>query len=212
MFILDRHGAWSFDPDGDFDDLGPGETRTTSLTYAVSDGTDTSTATLTVTVSGVNEAPVLVDNQVGLTSPSQTLTVERYTQATTLTVPDGNGRTRTFTGNAGLLVGATDANGDTLSITRAGPSEANQRDFGASASVESFAGGNGGDRFVIFRNGTWQYQTGSAFSGLSYGEVRTATAWYTVSDGRGGTATASLTVYISPPNNAAGGGRRYGPH
>ena len=43
-----------------FDDLAAGETRTSAVSYHLSDGQgSTSTATLTVTVTGVNDAPVV---------------------------------------------------------------------------------------------------------------------------------------------------------
>ena len=60
-FTLNANGAWSFDPDGDFDDLKPGGNRSTSVTYTVVDNfglTNPTAATLTVTVTGVNDAPV----------------------------------------------------------------------------------------------------------------------------------------------------------
>ena len=94
----------------------------------------------------------------GLTTPGQTLTVNFGTKATTFTVTDGDGRSRTFTGNAGLLVGATDANGDTLTITHVGTTETNQREIREGATVSTVGGGNSGDNFSIFRTGTWQYR------------------------------------------------------
>ncbi len=55
-------GSITFDPNGDFEDLAIGETRTTSIVYQVDDGEGgTDTATLTVTVTGANDAPIVVD-------------------------------------------------------------------------------------------------------------------------------------------------------
>ncbi|WP_447932205.1 Ig-like domain-containing protein [Sphingopyxis fribergensis] len=58
-FTIAADGSYGFDPGGAFDDLGAGQTRTTSATYTISDGQGgTSTATVTVTVTGANDAPV----------------------------------------------------------------------------------------------------------------------------------------------------------
>ncbi|TMW13763.1 Ig-like domain-containing protein [Alloalcanivorax gelatiniphagus] len=66
QFTINEDGSYSFDPDGDFEDLGVGESRTTSIQYQVSDGEGGfDTATLTITVNGVNDAPVAVDDTGG---------------------------------------------------------------------------------------------------------------------------------------------------
>ncbi|WP_177175901.1 Ig-like domain-containing protein [Sphingopyxis sp. YR583] len=58
-FTIAADGSYGFDPGTAFDDLGAGQTRTTSVTYTISDGQGgTSTATVTVTVTGTNDAPV----------------------------------------------------------------------------------------------------------------------------------------------------------
>ena len=44
------------------DDLDAGDTATDSFTYTVSDGTATDTATLIFTVTGINDAPVAVND------------------------------------------------------------------------------------------------------------------------------------------------------
>ena len=61
-FTVNADGSYSFDPNGDFEELAVGETATTTLTYTVSDGEGgTDVATVTVTVEGVNDAPIPVD-------------------------------------------------------------------------------------------------------------------------------------------------------
>ncbi len=58
LFSIDANGQVSFDPNGAFDDLEAGESRTTSFSYTVSDGQGgTATATVTVTVNGVADDP-----------------------------------------------------------------------------------------------------------------------------------------------------------
>ncbi len=52
-FTIAANGSYSFVPGTAFDDLAAGQTRTTSVTYTISDGQGgTSTATVTVTVTG----------------------------------------------------------------------------------------------------------------------------------------------------------------
>jgi hypothetical protein len=54
LFSIDATGLVSFDPHGAFDDLEPGQRRTTSFSYTVADGQGgTATATVSVTVNGV---------------------------------------------------------------------------------------------------------------------------------------------------------------
>jgi len=61
-FTLNPDGSYGFDPGDDFNDLGVGETRDTSITYQISDGEGGfDTAIITVTVTGVNDAPIPVD-------------------------------------------------------------------------------------------------------------------------------------------------------
>ncbi len=57
-FTINATGGYTFVPGTSFDDLAAGETRTTSVTYTISDGNGgTSTATVTATVTGTNDAP-----------------------------------------------------------------------------------------------------------------------------------------------------------
>ncbi|GGG05046.1 hypothetical protein GCM10010924_37040 [Rhizobium wenxiniae] len=58
-FTIGTNGAAVFNPGTAFVDLAAGQTRTSSVTYQVSDGNGgTATATFTVTVTGVNDAPI----------------------------------------------------------------------------------------------------------------------------------------------------------
>jgi hypothetical protein len=59
LFSIDATGLVSFDPNGAFDDLEPGQSRTTTFSYTVADGQGgTATATVSVTVNGVADDPV----------------------------------------------------------------------------------------------------------------------------------------------------------
>ena len=58
-FTIHADGSYTFNPGTDFDDLAPGDTRATSITYTASDGSLTDTARLTLTVTGENDDPTL---------------------------------------------------------------------------------------------------------------------------------------------------------
>lgn len=62
LFTIESDGAWTFDPNDDFNLLEGDETADTSVTYHASNGSSEAMATLTVTVSVANTAPVAVDD------------------------------------------------------------------------------------------------------------------------------------------------------
>jgi VCBS repeat-containing protein len=69
-------GSYSYDPNGQYDYLAVGETAEESFTYAISDGNGGSdTATVTITIIGVNDAPVAVDDAY-TGQQDQTLTID----------------------------------------------------------------------------------------------------------------------------------------
>ncbi|EJN03643.1 Ig-like domain-containing protein [Phyllobacterium sp. YR531] len=89
-FIINANGSYSFNPSNSFDDLKPGETRSTSVTYTVSDGNGgTDTATLTVVVTGANDVPV--------GTPSTIATNEDTPITGRVTATDADGDPLTFT-------------------------------------------------------------------------------------------------------------------
>jgi len=62
LFTLNPDGTLDFDPNGDFEGLGDGESATTEIVYQIDDGEGgIDTATVTYTVNGVNDAPIPVD-------------------------------------------------------------------------------------------------------------------------------------------------------
>ncbi|MDO9417171.1 Ig-like domain-containing protein [Pararhizobium sp.] len=59
VFTIHASGVAVFNPNGSFINLAAGQTRTSSVSYQISDGRGgVSTATVTVTVTGLNDAPV----------------------------------------------------------------------------------------------------------------------------------------------------------
>ncbi|MCB8928549.1 MAG: cadherin-like domain-containing protein [Ardenticatenaceae bacterium] len=66
-------GTFDYDPNGQFDYLAAGEQAEDIFTYDVTDSTITDTATVTITVSGVNDAPIALDDEgVGFTTNAAT--------------------------------------------------------------------------------------------------------------------------------------------
>ncbi len=59
-FSLDPDGTWTFDPrDSAYQSLGQGEVLTLQIPFTATDGSLSSSNTLTITVTGVNDAPVV---------------------------------------------------------------------------------------------------------------------------------------------------------
>ena len=140
-----------------------------SFTYTVTSGGVTETTTVTITVTPVNDAPV-ADNETNSTL-----------EDTTLTVP----------ASAGVLVGDTDVDGDTLAVSQ----------FTVAGVTGTFAAGStatipGVGTLRINADGSYVFTPAANYNGA----VPVAT--YTVSDGNGGTDTGTLTLTVTPVNDA----------
>ncbi|GJE77141.1 Ig-like domain-containing protein [Methylorubrum suomiense] len=87
---------------------------------------------------------------------------------------------------------------------------------GAAAGVGQAVTGSNGGRFTVRADGSYRFDPGTDFNGLTAGQTRTTHIDYTISDGDGGTATATLTVTVvgltdapaslAPGDRAAGDG------
>jgi|GEM_PF-2294659 len=173
-FTVEADGAYSFDPNGAFEDLAIGESETTAVTYTVEDGEGaTDTATLSVTVAGVNDAPTAVDD-------------------TAMTDEDTS-----INPNVGS--GVIDPNdhdpdlSDVLSVDRV---------EGAAGNVGAPVTGSNGGRFTLEADGSYGFDPNGAFEDLTSGQSETTAVTYTVADGNGGTDTATLTVTVTGVNDA----------
>ncbi|MCI4644319.1 MAG: Ig-like domain-containing protein [Hyphomonadaceae bacterium] len=61
LLTINADGTFTYDPNGQFEDLDETETTTDSFTYTIDDGfSGTATATATVTIQGANDLPVLI--------------------------------------------------------------------------------------------------------------------------------------------------------
>ena len=168
--------------------LGLNQTITDTFTYAVSDGHGgTASATLTITIFGTNDGPTAVPD-------------------TNWTVEDGG----PISGNviAGMAhpgdpspgvdfadVADSDPNNDPLTITDVNGSAANVGN--------DLVGAHG--TLHLNSNGTYTYQVNNAdpaVQALSVGQTTTDSFTYSISDGNGGTASATLTITIFGANDA----------
>src|SRR5207244_908858 len=92
---LNPDGSFTYNPNGQFEALDTGETATDSFTYKAYDGTAKSAvATVTITINGVNDAPVAVNDS------GATFTTDENSPVT-VAAP-------------GVLANDTDPDGDTL--------------------------------------------------------------------------------------------------
>ncbi|NQD38888.1 tandem-95 repeat protein [Permianibacter sp. IMCC34836] len=138
--IDNGNGSWTFTPAADFN-------GDVAFSYSVSDGTATSSSTASLTVSAQSDAPV----------------------ASSVTLSDINEDGSLIITAADLLAGASDVDGDSLSVT-----------------ALTLATGNG--TLIDNGNGTWTFTPAANFNG-------TVSLDYTVSDGaNSASSTASLNV------------------
>ncbi|MCD0496875.1 retention module-containing protein, partial [Achromobacter sp. MY14] len=92
----------------------------------------------------------------------------------------------------GVLANDTDPDGDTLTVSQVN---------GQATNVGAAVAGSNGGTFTLNADGSYSFNPGSAFQSLPVGEKTTSTITYTVSDGEGGTSTATLTVEITGTND-----------
>ena len=137
-------------------------------------GTDLTPNTFTFNVNPANDAPVAVDDTASLSE-------------------DGP----TASGNviSDVLTGDTDIDADPLTITAAV-----QGVTPITIGVPFVT--SGGGVLTLGSDGAYTFVPGTAYNGLDVGESATETIIYTVSDGNGGTATATLAVTIAGANDA----------
>ena len=101
------------------------------------------------------------------------------------------GATVSATAASGVLAHATDADGDTLTVTAVSDATS-----GAGTVGTSLAGAYG--HLTLNANGSYSYvaDNSAAIAAAPTGSHLQDTFSYTVSDGNGGTATASLTITL----------------
>ncbi|MGB7324456.1 MAG: VCBS domain-containing protein [Rubripirellula sp.] len=191
---VNSNGSYSFDPGTDFQDLATGETRDVTFVYQVTDdgvGTLSDQATVTITVTGVNDAPVITD---GPGSVALTETDAGLTSTGTLTVSDVD------------LTDVVTAAVDSVVVTGTGSSSvpvaldnAALQGF-LSVTPTTILSGTQNTNTL-----TWNFNSGTeAFDFLATGETLVLT--YTVSatddDGTPLSDTETITITITGTNDA----------
>ena len=95
LLTVNPDGTYDYDPNGQFESLAVGETASDSFTYQISDGNGGfDTATVNISIGGVNDAPVAVDDPENTAAINETVSGADLANAisageTTVTGPDG---------------------------------------------------------------------------------------------------------------------------
>src|SRR5690606_1879525 len=93
----------------------------------------------------------------------------------------------------GVLANDTDPDGDDLTVSAVN---------GDADAVGTVVEGSDGGTFTLRPDGSYVFNPGSSFQHLGVGQSATTSIEYTVSDGEGGTHTATLTVTVTGTNDA----------
>jgi VCBS repeat-containing protein len=167
-------GSFVYNPNGAYASLKAGQTAADTFTYQVSDGAGgVATATATVTITGVNDAPVAL-NDTNSTDPQVAISADAA---------------------HGVLVNDTDADTAHNLLTVTGVTNGT-----ASAGAGIAIAGSNGGTFTINSNGSYSFDPGHDFDSLAVGASATTSVTYTVSDGQGGSTTATLTISVPYEN------------
>ena len=166
------------------DDLDASDTATDSFTYTVSDGTATDTATLIFTVTGINDAPVAVNDTDAV---NEDATVTRSSGSSLLMADDSDADDDdAFTVTQIAVTGGSN-NAVTASSTY------------NSGSPETVTGTYG--TLTVGANGTYTYVADqSASDDLDASDTATDSFTYTISDGTA-TDTATLIFTVTGVND-----------
>jgi VCBS repeat-containing protein len=151
-----------------------GQSAVESFTYRISDGRGgTAQANVSITITGIGEGPA--------NSPPVAVN-------DTLATDEATART----GN--VLANDSDPNGDALLVSAVN---------GIATSVGKTITLASGAKLLMQANGRYSYDPNGAFNALNTGQAATDRITYTVSDGKGGNATANLDVTIAGIGSSA---------
>ena len=173
------YGTLTIGADGSYSYVAGSSTGTDVFTYTVSDGTATTTTTLTITVGASNNAPSAVADT---DSVNEDATVTQSSGSSLLTADD------------------TDGDGDSLTVTQI------KKDGGTNSAVSGGSSYNSSGTSVtgtygtltVGADGTYTYVADQAAAdALDASDIVTDVFTYTISDGNGGTDTASLTITVT---------------
>jgi VCBS repeat-containing protein len=153
--------------------LASGEMIVDTFSYTISDGTGVSSATAFVTVKGVNDAPIAIDDLFAITQ-QQTLMGDVLSD-------NGGGADSDVDATDILAVSAVNGSGMNVGTAFALPS-------GATLTQQA--------------NGSFSYDPNTQFISLGVHDSATDSYTYTISDGNTGTDTANVVIAVSGENDA----------
>ncbi|MEO0683267.1 MAG: Ig-like domain-containing protein, partial [Pseudomonadota bacterium] len=162
-----------FDPAGDFDDLGFGQSRNVTFEYEIEDGSGaTDTATVTVNVTGVNDSPTATDDTFA--------TDEDTTFVGDVTADNGGGVDFDIDFEDTFTVASVDDDDDAVGVQ-----------------VEAFGGG----LVTVFANGEFRFDPNGEFEFLAAGEGAAVQVDYEIEDERGLRTGATATITVTGVND-----------
>jgi VCBS repeat-containing protein len=183
-------GTFAYDPNGKFAKLAKGESATDTFAYTVSDGQGgRATAIVTIQIDGVDDALPPADDKEESRTPDSTAPDDTGSTDDQAPAPAEDTGLPTAVDDAfttdedtpfttgDLRDNDSDAEGGPLTIVevRTGPTKGTVTDNG---------------------DGTFGYEPNGQFEDLAEGESDTDHFTYTVSDGNGGTSSATVTIRI----------------
>jgi VCBS repeat-containing protein len=175
LLQLNANGTFDYTDNNAFDSLGDGASDTDTFTYTISDSFGLmDTATVTVTITGVNDAPVALDDGFAMQEDGPLLLG---------TVFADNGSGADFDPDTG----------DSFTVTAVNGMPAN---VGTLITLAS------GALLQLNADGTFGYTDNGAYDALAEGVIDTDTFTYTISDSFGLMDTATVTVTITGVNDA----------
>ncbi len=175
-YVADQAAADALDLNDSVDDV---------FTYTLTDGTTSTTANITITVKGINDDPVAVND--------------------TDSVSEGGTVTKTGSQDD-VLSDDTDADEDaTLTVTAIQPSGGSSSNVSSGSTYQSSGTSVTGTygTLTIGADGSYTYTADQAAAdALDDTETATDTFTYTVTDENGATATATITITVNGSNDA----------
>ncbi len=175
-YVADQAAADALDLNDSADDV---------FTYTLTDGTTSTTANITITVKGINDDPVAVND--------------------TDTVSEGATVTKTGSQDD-VLADDTDTDEDaTLTVTAIQPSGGSSSNVSSGSTYQSSGTSVTGTygTLTIGADGSYTYTADQAAAdALDDTETATDTFTYTVTDENGATATATITITVNGSNDA----------
>ena len=174
LLTLNSDGTFDYDPNAAFESLSAGQPGQDSFQYTVSDGNGgTDTATVTIDIAGVNDAPV---------ANNDFFSTDEETALAALDLFANNG-------------GGVDSDIDQLDTIAVSDVQGQSANVGVQITLAS------GALITVNADGTASYDPNGAFEFLGAGVDTTDTFTYTISDGTGGSDTATVSIDVNGVND-----------